>query len=362
MIQLLSTVLFVIVYIFSPVVSHSCNEENSPERQSNVLDIRVAMDSDTTSINLQSTVNGGTKSILTNITDEEHPAGAPLTDASYDKSNLAVKLGYLKAELQTIDRTLKDMQNGYKTFSINTDQQFCQRTKTSLGVNYNPCTKTVKNQTSYAKNCREVQKNGNNVTGVYEIFPTYSKAPFFVHCDMETKGGGWTHIQKRFDGSQDFTLEWREYKFGFGDLEGEFWLGLENIYLLTGYGLSELLVEIVDRDNVFAYAHYTSFAVGPEPEGYNLKHLSGFSGDAGDSLTYNLGQKFSTKDLDFTENCVSKYPGGWWYKACHISNLNGKYINIDIPSKFVFQGLHWKTFRSHEYCHSKSRMLVRPAK
>lgn len=75
---------------------------------------------------------------------------------------------------------------------------------------------------------------GSNVTGIYEIYPTHSKEPFFVLCDMETRGGGWTHFQKRFDGSQDFFLGWRDYKFGFGSLEGEFWLGLQKIYLLAG--------------------------------------------------------------------------------------------------------------------------------
>uniref|UniRef100_A0A6P7GQA1 Angiopoietin-4-like isoform X3 n=1 Tax=Diabrotica virgifera virgifera TaxID=50390 RepID=A0A6P7GQA1_DIAVI len=73
----------------------------------------------------------------------------------------------------------------------------------------------------------------NNKSGVYQIKPRTSSKPFAVLCDMETKGGGWTHIQKRFDGSQDFYLPWRDYKFGFGDLAGEFWLGLENIYHMT---------------------------------------------------------------------------------------------------------------------------------
>lgn len=58
---------------------------------------------------------------------------------------------------------------------------------------------------------------------------------------MKTAGGGWTHIQKRFDGSQDFFLEWRDYKFGFGNLEGEFWLGLQKIYLLSGIGKNHVI-------------------------------------------------------------------------------------------------------------------------
>ena len=45
--------------------------------------------------------------------------------------------------------------------------------------------------------------------------------------------GQWEVIQRRMDGSIDFYRSWASYVDGFGDPDGEYWLGLKNIHCLT---------------------------------------------------------------------------------------------------------------------------------
>jgi len=97
-----------------------------------------------------------------------------------------------------------------------------------------------------------------------------------VYCDQKTDGGGWTVFQKRLDGSVDFYLDWNEYKTGFGNVSGEYWLGLEKIHRLTKER-SRLRVDLEDFDGETAYAEYDLFAVGDEGSKYKLS-IGNYSG------------------------------------------------------------------------------------
>uniref|UniRef100_A0A6P7EXG2 Microfibril-associated glycoprotein 4-like n=1 Tax=Diabrotica virgifera virgifera TaxID=50390 RepID=A0A6P7EXG2_DIAVI len=228
---------------------------------------------------------------------------------------------------------------------------------------FNPHKGQEVNFNSYPRSCREILESGNNHSGIYVIKPRTSSKPYSVLCDMESRGGGWTYIQNRFDGSQDFYLPWRDYKFGFGDLDGEFWMGLENIYHMTGFETNELLVELTDREKKTAYAQYKSFAIGPEKDSYKLNTLTGYSGDAGDALIGHLNYKFSTFDVDQdidARNCAQTFEGAWWYNNCIYSNLNGKHMNKPLPDAYKFHGLNWKGFRELDYNLAGSKMMIRP--
>ena len=128
---------------------------------------------------------------------------------------------------------------------------------------------------STAKNCAELYKSGQRVSGVYTIDPDGLGA-FDVYCDQTTTGGGWTVFQKRLDGSVDFYRAWNDYKDGFGNMNGEFWLGLDKIHRLTTKK-NKLRVDLMDTTGRTAYAEYHTFAVTSERTKYQLS-LGKYSG------------------------------------------------------------------------------------
>ena len=147
-------------------------------------------------------------------------------------------------------------------------------------------------------------------------------------CDVTTYGEGWTVFERR---ESDFYTGWGEYKNGFGDLNGEFWLGLHKIYRLTNSDTQyQLRIDTTDFNNVREYAQYSSFKIFGFGSEYLLS-VSGYSGTAGDSLTSQNGMMFSTKRVDKDiwdeDNCAGPRPGRHgkdgveWYSNWGYCNL-----------------------------------------
>ncbi|XP_078285516.1 microfibril-associated glycoprotein 4-like [Rhinoraja longicauda] len=214
--------------------------------------------------------------------------------------------------------------------------------------------------------CADIFRNGFRKSGVYQIFPSGRLVPLNVYCDMETDGGGWTVLQRRMDGSVDFYRGWDDYKQGFGVADGEYWLGLQNMHLLTAKRKQELRIDMEDFENKTVYAKYGEFAVAAnaihaEENGYTLR-VQGFTdGGAGDSLSYHNGLKFSTHDKNqqHSTNCAQMNSGGFWYKSCHMVNLNGLYLRG--PHSSYANGIHWATWTGYYYSLKATAMKVRPA-
>ncbi|KAM9206238.1 ficolin-2-like [Dugong dugon] len=210
------------------------------------------------------------------------------------------------------------------------------------------------------RNCKELLMQGNALNGWYTIFLPDCQH-LMVLCDMDTDGGGWTVFQRRMDGSVDFYQDWATYKRGFGSQLGEFWLGNDNIHTLTAQGTTELLVDLVDFEDNHQFAKYRSFKMAGETEEYKLVLGSFVGGSAGDSLTYHHSHSFSTKDQDNdvdARNCAELYQGAWWYKTCHLSNLNGRYLGGNHES--FANGINWNSGKGYHYSYKTSEMKLRP--
>ena len=130
--------------------------------------------------------------------------------------------------------------------------------------------------------CQVLHLKGSTTDGVYLVYPD-NEEPIKVLCDMTTESGGWTVFQRRMDGSVFFYLGWEDYRVGFGNLNGEFWLGNDNLHRLTANSDLMLRVDLVDYDGVRKYAEYTTFSIADANDNYRLT-IDGYNGITGDSM------------------------------------------------------------------------------
>ncbi|XP_077580379.1 tenascin-R [Stigmatopora nigra] len=207
------------------------------------------------------------------------------------------------------------------------------------------------------QNCAQHLLNGETMNGVYTIYINRDPSQGVqVYCDMSTDEGGWIVFQRRQNGLTDFSRKWSDYRVGFGNLEDEFWLGLDNIQRLSAQGRYELRIDMKDGQES-VYANYDKFSLGDARNLYKLR-IGDYNGTAGDSLSYHQGRPFSTKDRDndiAVTNCALSYKGAWWYKNCHRANLNGKY-----GESRHSQGINWYHWKGHEFSIPFVEMKMRP--
>ncbi|XP_071379439.1 microfibril-associated glycoprotein 4-like, partial [Centroberyx affinis] len=210
--------------------------------------------------------------------------------------------------------------------------------------------------------CHDIYHHDNtSPSGVYTIFPGGPTTPLHAYCDMDTDGGRWTVIQRRMDGTENFYRPWAHYKNGFGNVAGEYWLGLDNIFLLTMRKKNELRVDMQDWEGGKVYAQYSSFSVDPENYGYQLRLGSYIDGGAGDSLSYHSNMKFSTydRDQDLSDvSCAQLHLGGFWFNYCYYANPNGMYA----PGGITYDNVcvSWKHWKGTNYSLKSIAMKIRP--
>ncbi|NWX92650.1 FGL1L protein, partial [Nothoprocta pentlandii] len=205
----------------------------------------------------------------------------------------------------------------------------------------------------WPKDCSEIPTGSSS--GIYIIQPA-GFHQLVVYCEMNVTDGGWTVIQRnRHDTEITWAESWSTYKYGFGNVQSDFWLGTEYIYQIAKHKVYQVKFVIQDATGSTKFADYNLFSLEDESHGYRLR-LGSYTGTAGDAMTsdnpknVHNSMKFSAKDRDqdtYRGNCAYSYEGGWWYSACYSVRLNFK------------GGLTWGSLCNGN-CKS-SLILIRPA-
>ena len=207
-------------------------------------------------------------------------------------------------------------------------------------------------------------------TGLYEIkdpcseYNTFNYGKIHVRCDMETDGGGWIVIQRRNAslGTVNFTRNWEDYENGFGDLDGEFWIGLRNIHQLTIQHDVDLQISVWNDTNTSITWNYSTFKVAGPDLKYRLNVSEGTGDGSRDTLDFNNKCDFSTYDSDNDDssgNCAYVRQGGWWYNACTYANLNGRHEKSGLPGTDELKQLITFDSGSGPEVYTNSEMKIR---
>ena len=162
-------------------------------------------------------------------------------------------------------------------------------------------------------------------------------------------------------GTVNFTRNWEDYVNGFGDLNGEFWIGLKIMYQLTNQQEVELQISLWNNPGTAITWNYQTFRISDSADNYRLT-VSGGTGDGyRDAFAYNNGQYFTTYDCDNNgRNCGYKDQGGWWYTNCAYANLNGRHEMSGLPGieTRIEQRLIWNSGGGHRV-YTNSVMMIR---
>jgi len=137
-------------------------------------------------------------------------------------------------------------------------------------------------------------------------------------------------IQQNVDGLNFFNRSWDEFKVGFNDTRGNYWVGNELLSQLTLSGRYKLRFDLQASANLsWYYAEYSAFVVQGESRNYELR-VSGYWGNAGDAFAYHNGMMFTTYDRgndrwrlsNDNHNCAVANGGGFWHRGCATCSVN----------------------------------------
>ena len=140
------------------------------------------------------------------------------------------------------------------------------------------------------------------------------------------------HTENKKGSIVNFHKNWTDYEKGFGDLNTEFWYGLESMHCLTKRGQWEMRVDYQFSNGSRSYLHYKQFRIENSSAKYQLI-VGGFTGVGHDEFAYHNKMYFTTPDIDNDKriggSCAAGRKNGWWFNSCDDINLNKETIEIE---------------------------------
>ena len=154
------------------------------------------------------------------------------------------------------------------------------------------------NFSSHSKECHLNCLSTFN-SGIKCIHLDKNSAAFDAPCNHSLLGGGWTGILSREQFDTNFhNRDWTELLQGFGDLRGDFFLGLEKLYALTTTRKHKALFVLqYFNETTTRTALYSELSVNYNNGDYSL--ILSTSGYSGDAILCEDINKYNEKEMGF---------------------------------------------------------------
>ena len=209
--------------------------------------------------------------------------------------------------------------------------------------------------------CKDAYAKGERRSGIYEINPD-GGTPFEVYCKMnnDTVTGtppGVTLIVRRKDGSVNFNVDSTAIQSLVGDLDGEFFIGGDNLARLTASAKEATVILYPwEPDYNVAWAHYSTFQVAPWSDRYRMTATGHHDSNTGNVLYYLNGDQLRTPDYD-VGNCATTYGPIWTSSGpCHYFHPFGTYYYGF--NSYSAKGLVYYTHVSYYYSYRAMEWMI----